>query len=104
MAHKVLLNVPVPEELRKMLDEHCEVTIMSEGSPSPDHYASFDGLFGYSLFPIDEALMNRLSSLKVISIHGVGVERCVGEVGGEGRGAACGTRPVFFGFCCSESF
>ena len=74
MAHKVLLNVPVPEELRKMLDEHCEVTIMSEGGPSPDQYASFDGLFGYSLFPIDEALMDRLSSLKVISIHGVGVE------------------------------
>ncbi len=74
MAHKVLLNVPVPDELRRMLDAHCEVTIMSDKAPGPDQYASFEGLFGYSLFPIDAALMDRMPSLKVISIHGVGVE------------------------------
>lgn len=71
----VLLDAPLPPYLRQQLDSFCEVCFWELlESAGTDRLRNIEGIYIYAHPIVDGALMDRLSSLKVISNFGVGVD------------------------------
>ncbi|MCM3110827.1 2-hydroxyacid dehydrogenase [Lederbergia lenta] len=76
MKPKVYLTLPVPEEVRKYIAEHCEISQWEEEGPIPrevlfQKIADVDGLFT-SGGKIDAELLEHGPNLKVVSNMSVG--------------------------------
>ncbi|MEX1018803.1 MAG: D-glycerate dehydrogenase [Litorilinea sp.] len=74
MPYFVLTDVELSPAMLEMLDGKCTVEVWA-GTATPDAtLARAEGLFTYGHPPVDGALMDRMSNLRVISNFGVGVD------------------------------
>ena len=74
MTYKILVDVPLPEEILAMMGDECVVHIWSEAPPDEALWQTFEGLFTYGHPKIEGGLMDKMPRLKVISNFGVGVD------------------------------
>lgn len=92
MAFHVLTDVELSQAMLDMMDNKCAVEVWS-GTATPDEIlARADGLFTYGHPPVDGALMDRMSSLRVISNFGVGVDH-INLDDAKARGIPVGNTP-----------
>ena len=71
---KILVDIPVPPELRKLLVGLCHFQTFADYDAAPGSAEEVRALFTYAHPEIDGAFMDRFPSLKIISNFGVGVD------------------------------
>lgn len=76
---RILLAIPVPDHVRQMLDDACEVvTAPGGGRPSREHLAELlptvDGMLTSNQIKIDTALLDACPNLIVVANNGVGYD------------------------------
>jgi glyoxylate reductase len=91
MPYHVLVDVPLPEEMRSMLGQDCEVHVWP-ADPDPALLRSVEGLLTYGHPTVDGAVMDRMPRLRVISNFGVGVDHIDLEAARQ-RGIPVGNTP-----------
>jgi len=75
MIHHVLTNVSLPEQVRSLLGEECQVYVWRPDDPALGPIlGTIEGIYAYGHMRVDEALIGRLPKLKVISNIGAGVD------------------------------
>ncbi len=76
---RILLATPVPDHVRAMLDDACEVvTVPGGGRPTRDQLTAMlpevDGILTSNQIKVDNALLDRCPNLKVVANNGVGYD------------------------------
>src|SRR6266545_3578204 len=76
---RILLTIPVPDHVRSMIAEACEVvTVPGSGRPTRDQLAELlptvDGILTSNQMKIDNALLDACPNLKVVANNGVGYD------------------------------
>jgi glyoxylate reductase len=76
---RILLTIPVPDHVRAMIDDACEVvTIPGSGRPTRDQLAELlptvEGLLTSNQVKVDNALLDACPNLKVVANNGVGYD------------------------------
>ena len=71
---KILVDIPVPPELRKLMASLCQFQTFADYDAAPGPPEELVALFTYAHPEVDGAFMDRFPSLKVISNFGVGVD------------------------------
>jgi glyoxylate reductase len=69
----VLVDTQLPDEILSMLGAECDIRLWPTNSADPI-LRSAEGLFTYGHPRVDDALMDQMPNLKVISNFGVGVD------------------------------
>jgi glyoxylate reductase len=91
MPYRVLVDVPLPEEMHAMLGPDCAVHIWP-ADPDLALLRSVEGLLTYGHPTVDGAVMDRMPRLRVISNFGVGVDHIDLEAARQ-RGIPVGNTP-----------
>ena len=92
MQYRVLVDVDLPDEILAGLNNRCECHILARGDVSDEKFASAQGLLTYGHPIIDDAFMDRMPNLKVISNCGVGVDH-IDLSAAQQRGIPVGNTP-----------
>lgn len=93
MAYCVLVDVPLPEEIRVMFDPECELRVWPVELAALDEALQVaDAVFTYGHPKVDGPLMDRMPRLKVISNFGVGVDH-IDLAAARERGIPVGNTP-----------
>lgn len=106
---RILLAMPVPDHVRAMLDDACEVvTVPGGGRPTRDQLVDLlptvDGILTSNQIKLDNALLDTCPNLKVISNNGVGYDN-VDIPYATGRGLlVCNTPGVLSGAVADLTF
>ena len=75
MIHHVLTNVSLPEQVRSLLGEECQVYVWRPDDPAlRPILGTIEGIYAYGHMSVDETLIGRLPKLQVISNIGAGVD------------------------------
>ena len=92
MPYQILVDVALPEEFPEMIDGRCELHILDHGNVTEKQFEQADGLLTYGHMIIDDAFMDRMPKIKVISNFGVGVDHIDLEAALQ-RGISVGNTP-----------
>ena len=94
MSYKVLVDMPIPEEMMQELhDRGCETTIRVPKGTTPG-ISEIEGFYVYGHGLVDGAVMDQMPKLRVISNMGVGVDHIV-IADARARGIPVGNTPGF---------
>ena len=74
MAHKILVDVPLSDQVIEMMGDDINIHIWSESPPDDALLATFEAVYTYGHPIVDGAMMDKMTALKVISNFGVGVD------------------------------
>ncbi|MDA0711629.1 MAG: D-glycerate dehydrogenase [bacterium] len=74
MAHEVIVDVDLPEQMIEMIGGRCNLHMMSHGRLDDTHYKRARGLLTYGHILVDGEMMDKMPNILVISNFGVGVD------------------------------
>jgi len=74
MTHKILVDVPLSDQVVAMMGADIDIHVWSESPPGDEALATFEAIYTYGHPIIDGAMMDKMPALKVISNFGVGVD------------------------------
>lgn len=75
MPFRILVDVPLPSEIRALLDSNCEITVWpTDEEALAALLPTIKGVFTYGHPRVDGALMDAMPHLSIISNFGVGVD------------------------------
>lgn len=74
MTHKILVDVPLSDQVVAMMGADIDIHVWSESPPDDEELATFEAIYTYGHPIIDGAMMDKMPALKVISNFGVGVD------------------------------
>src|SRR5262245_5814876 len=93
MAHTILIDTQLPDEMLAMMGPGCDVRIWSDGDPGLEPLLqAATGMLTYGHPLVDGPLMDRIPNLKVISNFGVGVDH-IDLAAARQRGIPVGNTP-----------